>query len=89
MGEKITPEEIGVVEETAVYAEELMGKININTATAEELILLSGIGEARAADIITYREQNGGFRQIEDIMNVSGIGESTFEEIKERITVGE
>ena len=55
----------------------------------EELISLSGIGEGRAADIIQFREENGVFEQIEDIMKVSGIGEKTFEEIKERITVGE
>ncbi len=62
-------------------------KININTADAEQLITLSGIGESRAKDIITYRESHGGFRRIEDIMNVSGIKESIFDRIKERITV--
>ncbi len=89
MGTPISPEEIGTVEETMVYAEEQMGKLNINTATAEELMRLSGIGEKRAADIITYRERKGGFSSIEDIMKISGIGEKTFEKIKEEITVGE
>ena len=89
MGTSISAEEIGKSEETAVSAESLMGKININEATAEELTALSGIGESRAADIIAYREKNGDFSRIEDIMHVSGIGEKTFEEIKERITVGE
>lgn len=61
--------------------------ININTASSEELQTLSGIGEAKAAAIISYREENGDFESIEDIMNVSGIGESTFENIKDYITV--
>lgn len=89
MGAPISPEEIGTVEKTTVYAEEMMGKLNINTVTAEELVRLSGIGEKRAADIVTYRERNGDFSCIEDIMKISGIGEKTFEKIKEEITVGE
>ena len=89
MGRKITADEIGVVEGEKIPAETLLGKININTASMEELVSLSGIGEGRAADIIGFREENGVFEQIEDIMKVSGIGEKTFEEIKERITVGE
>lgn len=89
MGTSIAADEIGAPKETTVYAEERMEKLDINTATAEELIRLSGIGEKRAADIITYRETNGGFSCIEDIMQVSGIGEKTFEKIKEEITVGE
>lgn len=62
------------------------GLVNINTASAEELKSLPGIGDARAADIISYREKNK-FRVIEDIMNVSGIKESLFNKIKELITV--
>ena len=89
MGREITADEIGMTEGEMIPAEELLGKININTAPLEELILLSGIGEGRAADIMKYREENGDFGRIEDIMQVSGIGEKTFEEIKERITVGE
>lgn len=89
MGQEIIVDEIGVAEGNLTPAEDLLGKININTAAAEELVSLSGIGEGRAADIIAYREENGAFSRIEDIMKVSGIGEKTFEEIKERITVGE
>ncbi len=48
---------------------------------------LSGIGESRAEDIIRYREENGGFRKIEDIMKVPGIKEAGFQKIKDRITV--
>lgn len=62
--------------------------ININTASAEELMSLSGIGETLSARIVAYREQNGPFRTIEDIMNVSGIGEGKFSAIKDRIVVG-
>ena len=61
--------------------------ININTATSEELQTLSGIGEVKAAAIIAYREEHGIFKDISEIMNVSGIGEKTFEKIRGRITV--
>ncbi|MBR5793623.1 MAG: ComEA family DNA-binding protein [Anaerotignum sp.] len=88
MGRKITVEEIGVTEKP-VSAAEILDQININTAGTEELILLPSVGEGRAEDIIKYREENGDFSRIEDIMRVSGIGEKTFEEIKEQITVGE
>ena len=89
MGREITVDEIGIMENTAVSAADLIDKININTAETEELILLPSVGEGRAEDIIKYREENGDFSRIEDIMRVSGIGEKTFEEIKEQITVGE
>ena len=62
-------------------------KININTATLEDLNGISGIGESKAKSIIEYRNSNGLFRTIEDIKNVSGIGDSLFEKIKNNITV--
>lgn len=62
-------------------------KININQADQSELTALSGIGSARAADIIAYRTEHGGFQSIEEIMNVSGIKESTFQKIKDQIVV--
>lgn len=62
-------------------------KININTADENQLQTLTGIGPAKAQKIIEYRESNGGFKSIEEIMNVSGIGEKTFENIKENICV--
>ena len=64
-----------------------IGKVNINTATVTQLQRLEGIGEKRAQDIIDYREQNGPFKSIEDIMNVSGIGEKTYEKFKDNIEV--
>ena len=63
------------------------GKVNINTASAEELKTLSGIGDTRAESIIRYREEQGGFQSVEDLMNVEGIKEGVFEKIKDRITV--
>ena len=65
----------------------IIGKININTASAADLQKLNGIGEKKAADIIAYREKNGPFTAIEDIMKVTGIGEKTFEKIKDNIEV--
>jgi len=61
------------------------GKININTATAAELDTLPGIGPVLGQRIVDYRETNGPFAAIEDIKNVRGIGDATFEEIKELI----
>ncbi len=63
------------------------GKVNINTADKEMLMTLKGIGEARAEDIIRYREESGPFQTIEDIMKVSGIKEAAFDKIKDDITV--
>lgn len=62
--------------------------VNINTAGEDELMKLTGIGETKAKAIIAYREEKGRFSNIEDIKNVSGIGESTFLNIKLQITVG-
>lgn len=63
------------------------GIVNINTATIEELLTLSGIGESKAKAIVEYREDHGDFKKIEDVMEVSGIGEALYEKIKEHITV--
>ncbi len=63
------------------------GIVNLNTATKEELMTLKGIGEAKAEEIIRYREKSGGFKKIEDIMKISGIKEAGFQKIKDDITV--
>lgn len=65
----------------------LEGKININTASAEKLDELPGIGPVLAGRIIDYREQNGGFQSLEQLKNVSGIGESIFEKLKDLISL--
>lgn len=63
------------------------GKVNINTASASQLQTISGIGPATAEKIIVFRNSNGKFKSIDDIKNVDGIGDKTFEKMKARITV--
>ncbi len=67
--------------------EQAAGIVNINTASKEQLMTLTGIGESRAEDIIRYRKESGGFRSIEEIMNVPGIKESAYLKIMDSITV--
>jgi competence protein ComEA len=67
---------------------ELTGTININTATAADLERLPGIGAKTAGRIIEYRQKNGGFKKIEDLMNVRGIGEKVFLRLRPQITTG-
>ncbi|MGY3749149.1 helix-hairpin-helix domain-containing protein [Vagococcus acidifermentans] len=66
---------------------ENQGKVNINTADSAALQQLNGIGEKKAEKIIQYREQHGSFKNIEELMDVSGIGEKTFESLKDLITI--
>lgn len=74
--------------ETAAISESSdSGIININTATRRELQKLEGIGETKARAIIDYREQNGEFSSVDELVNVSGIGEKTLEKIRANITV--
>ncbi|MBQ3407687.1 MAG: helix-hairpin-helix domain-containing protein [Clostridia bacterium] len=63
------------------------GKININTATQSELESLTGIGPSMASKIIEYRKENGKFKSVEDIKNVSGIGSTKYESIKDEISI--
>jgi competence protein ComEA len=63
------------------------GKININSATAEELQQLNGVGAKKAQAIVSYREENGPFQSIEEISNVPGIGEKTLEQFRDQITL--
>lgn len=72
---------------TAGVQSKPVGKININTASKEELDLLPGIGEAKAQAIIDYREANGPFTSLEELMEVKGIGKATFDGLKDFITL--
>ena len=76
----------GCYKETS-YNININGKININSATKEELQSLSGIGESKARAIIEYRNKFGNFKSIDEIKNVSGISETIYSKIKENITV--
>ena len=79
----VTPEITSFSEEDCAAVK----KIDINTAYAEELLPLPGIGESRAAAIIEYRSSRGGFQEIEEIMNVKGIGTGIFSKISSMICV--
>lgn len=61
--------------------------INLNTATADQLATIPGVGPKMAERIIDYRQKNGGFKKVEDLMNVSGVGEKSFLKMKPLITV--
>ena len=61
--------------------------INLNTATATDIATLPGIGPKTAELIVQYREKNGNFKKIEEVMNVRGVGEKTFLKLKDRLTV--
>ena len=61
--------------------------VNINTAPAEQLERLPGVGPKTAARIVEYRQKNGGFKKIEELMNVRGIGEKAFLKMKSQLTV--
>lgn len=85
-GQKLYIPAIGEsVAETAAETDD--GRVNLNTADADRLQTLSGIGVSRALDILSYRETHGGFQTIEEIMQVPGIKESIYEKIKDKITV--
>ncbi|HEL2056061.1 TPA: helix-hairpin-helix domain-containing protein [Streptococcus suis] len=85
-------ENISVVASTTASSamsqeEKSTSQVNLNTATEADLQTISGIGAKRAADIIAYREANGGFKSVDDLNNVSGIGDKTMESIRPYVTV--
>ena len=81
VGEEVTEIPAGVTSKEAAKD----GKVNINTATVEELKTLKGVGEKKAEAIIEYRKKNGSFQTKEDLMKVRGIGKKLFESFQERI----
>ena len=66
----------------------LAAPVNLNTATVAQLDALPGIGKSTAQRIVEYRQKNGGFKKIEELMNVKGVGEKSFLKLKPVITVG-
>ena len=80
-------EEISTETATTDHASSSDGKININTATIEQLQTLQGIGPTKASAIIAYREEHGPFQKAEDLLHVNGIGQKSFEKVKEQIVV--
>ncbi len=83
-----TVEEAASREASRAQAEQEDGRVDLNQAGKEELMTLPGIGEVKAEAILAYREEHGPFSTVEELMQVSGIKENTFAQIKERIKVG-
>jgi competence protein ComEA len=76
-----------VAKATAGTAATAAAPVNLNTATADQLATIPGVGAKMAERIIDYRQKNGGFKKVEDLMNVSGVGEKSFLKMKPLITV--
>jgi competence protein ComEA len=74
-------------EEGTSLTADRQGLLDLNTAVLDDLLELPGVGPDRAQEILTYREQHGGFKKIEELMDVPGIGETTFERIKPLVTL--
>ena len=85
VGEQRTGQETGSGQ--GAYGEPDDGRVNLNTATVEELMTLPGIGQSKAESIVSWREENGAFGSVEDILNITGIKEGVFSKIKDHIKV--
>lgn len=79
---------VSAQKKTAPAAAPMAARLNLNTATAAQLDALPGIGPKTAQRILEYRQKIGGFKKIEQLMNVRGVGEKNFLRLKDRITVG-
>jgi competence protein ComEA len=77
------------VTKTAIPAPTATSPINLNTATQAELEALPGVGAKAAGRVLEYRQKNGNFKKVEDLMNVKGFGEKTFLKLKPLLTVTE
>ena len=81
------PQSLETLQESALAQQNQEGKINLNTATEAELQTISGIGAKKAQEIIRFRDEQGPFKTVEELKNVSGIGEKTVERLKDMLTV--
>lgn len=80
-------ENTAVPDENSAVTEDIKLVIDLNTATADQLMQIDGIGEKTAADIIAYRDEHGGFSDVEELVNIKGIGEKKLEKWREYLTV--
>ena len=87
IGEEIDLEQQTFVNSPTTENQTANGKVNLNTASETELSTLPGIGPAKAKAILEYRQQNGRFKSLDDLKNVTGIGEKTFEKLKQYIEI--
>jgi competence protein ComEA len=84
----LSPHDLHAQEPPARTTSERPAPLNLNAATEAQLEALPGIGAATATRIVEYRKKNGGFKKVEDLMNVKGIGEKSFLKLKALVAVG-
>lgn len=84
---ELPAKDTAVPEKTSAVTEDKKLVIDLNTATAEQLMQIDGIGEKTAADIIAYRDEHGGFADVEELVNIKGIGEKKLEKWREYLAV--
>lgn len=85
--DELTDGQFAQVDATGIAGSGDSGRVNINTASVDELTTLKGIGQSRAESIVAYREEHGPFKKTEDIMNISGIKQASYDKIKDNITI--
>jgi competence protein ComEA len=79
---------LGLSAGAALAADKPSGKVNLNTASAEQLTAVPGIGDKLAARIVEYRQKNGSFKNVQELMNVKGVGEKSFGKLEPFLTTG-